>query len=62
MSLEESNRRINRLIAMHKKLSEANMASVGVPTRGPGSQRVNAVCFLVPDDDARVNTVTHGLS
>ena len=35
---------------------------VGVPTRGPGSQLVNAVCFLVPDDDARGNTVTHGLS
>ena len=28
---------------------------VGVPTRGPGSQLVNAVCFLVPDDDARGN-------
>jgi len=35
---------------------------VGVPTRGPGSQLVNAACFLVPDDDARGNTVTHGLS
>ena len=34
--------------------------AVGVPTRGPGSQLVNAVCFLVPDDDARGNTVTHG--
>jgi len=32
---------------------------VGVPTRGPGSQLVNAACFLVPDDDARGNTVTH---
>ena len=29
--------------------------SVGVPTRGPGSQLVNAACFLVPDDDARGN-------
>ena len=28
---------------------------VGVPTRGPGSQLVNVVCFLVPDDDARGN-------
>ena len=35
---------------------------VGVSTRGPGSQLVNAACFLVPDDDARGNTVTHGLS
>ena len=35
---------------------------VGVPTRGPGSQLVNAAYFLVPDDDARGNTVTHGLS
>ena len=35
---------------------------VGVPTRGPGFQLVNAACFLVPDDDARGNTVTHGLS
>ena len=34
--------------------------SVGVPTRGPGSQLVNAACFFVPDDDARGNTVTHG--
>ena len=29
--------------------------SVGVPTRGPGFQLVNAACFLVPDDDARGN-------
>ena len=29
---------------------------------GPESQLVNAACFLVPDDDARGNTVTHGLS
>ena len=29
--------------------------TVGVPTRGPGSQLVNAACFLVPDDDARGN-------
>ena len=36
--------------------------TVGVPTRGPGFQLVNVVCFLVPDDDARDNTVTHGLS
>ena len=35
---------------------------VGVPTRGPGSQQVNTACFLVPDDDARDNTVTHDLS
>ena len=28
---------------------------VGVPTWGPGSQLVNAACFLVPDDDARGN-------
>ena len=28
---------------------------VGIPTWGPGSQLVNAVCFLVPDDDARGN-------
>ena len=25
--------------------------TVGVPTRGPGSQLVNVACFLVPDDD-----------
>ena len=35
---------------------------VGVLTRGSGSQLVNAACFLVPDDDAIGNTVTHGLS
>ena len=29
--------------------------TVGVPTRGPGFQLVNAACFLVPDDDARSN-------
>ena len=34
--------------------------SVGVLTRGSGSQLVNAACFLVPDVDARGNTVTHG--
>ena len=28
---------------------------VGVPTRGPGSQLVNAACFLVLEDDARGN-------
>ena len=28
---------------------------VGVPTRGPGFQLVNAACFLFPDDDARGN-------
>ena len=28
---------------------------VGIPTWGPGSQLVNAACFLVPDDDARGN-------
>ena len=28
---------------------------VGVPTRGPGFQLVNAACFLIPDDDARGN-------
>ena len=27
---------------------------------GSGSQLVNAACFLVPDVDARGNTVTHG--
>src|SRR6185312_11029392 len=36
--------------------------TVGVPTRGSGSQLVNAACFLVLDNDARGNTVTHGLS
>ena len=34
--------------------------TVGVPTRGPGSQLVNVACFLVPDVDTRGNTVTHG--
>ena len=38
------------------------MTGVGIPTRGSGFQLVNAACFLVPDDDARGNTVTHGLS
>ena len=34
--------------------------TVGVLTRGFGSQLVNAACFLVPDIDARGNTVMHG--
>ena len=34
--------------------------TVGVLTRGSGSQLVNLACFLVPDVDARGNTVTHG--
>ena len=33
--------------------------TVGVLTRGSGSQLVNAACFLIPDIDARGNTVTH---
>ena len=33
---------------------------VGALTRGSGSQLVNAACLLVPDVDARGNTVTHG--
>ena len=33
--------------------------TVGVLTRGSGSQLVNAACFLVPDVDASGNTVTH---
>jgi len=33
---------------------------VGVLTRGSGSQLVNAACLLVPNVDARGNTVTHG--
>ena len=41
--------------------SRTNSPPVGVPTRGSGSQLVNAACFLVPDDDAGGNTVTHGL-
>ena len=32
------------------------------PDPGSGSRLVNAACFLVPDDDARGNTVTHDLS
>ena len=36
-------------------MSRPGTKAVGVPTRGPGSQLVNAVCFLVPDDDARGN-------
>ena len=34
--------------------------TVGALTRGSGSQLVNVACFLVPDVDARGNTVTHG--
>ena len=34
--------------------------TVGALTWGSGSQLVNAACFLVPDVDARGNTVTHG--
>ena len=34
--------------------------TVGVLTRGVRIPTSNAVCFLVPDVDARGNTVTHG--
>ena len=37
-----------------------HLSGVGALTRGSGSQLVNAACFLVPDVDARANTVTHG--
>ena len=45
MSLEESNHRINRLIAMHKILSEANKASLPsqVEKRKMSTSAVNAV-------------------
>ena len=33
---------------------------VGVLTRESGPKLVNAACFLVPDVDARGNTVMHG--
>ena len=39
----------------------ARQLSVSRPG-GSGSQLVNAAHFLVPDDDAGGNTVTHGLS
>ena len=45
-----------------KSFQKKRVVCVGVPTRGLRSQLVNATCFLVPDDDARGNTVTHGLS
>ena len=44
----------------HIRWSSDGGDSVGVPTRGSGSQLVNAACFLVPDVDARGNTVMHG--
>ena len=34
--------------------------TVGVLTRESGPQLVNVACFLVPDVNARGNTVTHG--
>ena len=37
-------------------------ANCRCPDPGAGSQLVNATCFLVPDHDARDNTVTHDLS
>jgi len=45
MSLEESNQRINRLIAMHKMLSEANKASLPcqVEKQKRSTSAVNAV-------------------
>jgi len=41
-------------------LEQPESMIVGVLTRGSRSQLVNAACFLVPDVDARGNTVTHG--
>ena len=46
----------NRLLLVLRTLFWV-MVYVGVPTRGPGSQLVNAACFLVPDDDARGNAL-----
>ena len=45
-----------------KEIKDVFFLNVGVLTRGTRSQLVNAACFLVPDDDAKDNTVTHGLS
>src|SRR6185312_5471089 len=40
---------------MSRNLPLPGAPTVGVPTRGLGSQLVNTACFLVPDDDARGN-------
>ena len=45
---------------MSRSVSLPGAPTVGVLTRGSGSQLVNVACFLVPDVDARGNTVTHG--
>ena len=37
-------------------------AACRCPDPAARHQLVNAACFLVPDDDARGNIVTHGLS
>ena len=46
---------IDQLIIPYVPNYQSFWLFVGVPTRGPGSQLVNAACFLVPDDDARRN-------
>ena len=66
MSLRSGGRQLSfELLAGDLTVDDADDTSprslpIGVPTRGAGSQLVNAACFLVPDVDARGNTVTHG--
>ena len=45
---------------MSRSVPLPSAPTVGVLTRGSGSQLVNAACFLVPNADARGNTVMHG--
>ena len=44
---------------MSRSVPLPSAPTVGVLTRGSGSQLVNATCFLVPNVDARGNTVMH---
>ena len=65
MSLRSGGRQLSfELLAGDLTADDADDTSprslpVGVPTRGAGSQLINAACFLVPNVDARGNTVTH---
>ena len=61
MGIHKHGQVVSLALMMIFELANSSLSgNVGVLTRGSGSQLVNAACFLVPDVDARDNTVTHG--
>ena len=61
MGIHKHGQVVSLALMIISELADSSLSgNVGVPTRGSGSQLVNAACFLVPGVDARGNTVTHG--